>query len=323
MTRPTPPQRYAARVSIIGEDTPVRRALPNRSRRMVGAWCFLDHAGPVQFSPGDGMHVGAHPHIGLQTFTWMIDGEVMHRDSLGYEQVVRPGQVNLMTAGRGIAHSEDSVRDGAPLHAAQLWIALPDAERHRAPAFTNYPTLPTVATGGFTATVLAGTALGQTAPTQVYTPLVGIDLTSTGAAHTTLALDAGFEYGVLVLRGTAVIEGEALGAEELLYFVPGRAALDIRTDGEAQLLLVGGQPFGEEVLLWWNFVARTQAELAQALADWNAQPNTGGRFGTVRPGSPSAALVAPAWTACSCGPAGEGRRALRPIPPSNRLAARN
>jgi len=153
--------------------------------------------------------------------------------------------------------------------------------------------LPAVQAGGFTATVLAGTALGQTAPTQVYSPLVGIDLNCTGAAHTTLPLDAGFEYGLMALRGQAWVEGEPLGPDELLYFAPSRAALDIRAEGAAQLLLVGGAPFGEEVIVWWNFVARTQAELAQALADWNAAPNAGGRFGTVRPGSTAAPLQAP------------------------------
>ncbi len=293
MTAPVAPQRYPARASVIGEGTPIRRALPHRARRLVGAWCFLDHAGPVQFAPGDGLHVGAHPHIGLQTFTWMIEGEVMHRDSLGHEQVVRPGQVNLMTAGRGIAHTEDSVRDGSRMHAAQLWIALPDAERQREPAFAHYPVLPQVPAGGFTATVLAGTALGQTAPTQVYSPLVGIDLTSRGPARASVPLDAGFEHGLMVLRGQALVEGEPLPQDELLYFAPGRTALDIRTNGEAQLLLLGGAPFGEDVIVWWNFVARTQAEMADALADWNAAPNAGGRFGTVRAGSPAAPLGAP------------------------------
>ena len=289
----TDPQRYAARVSIVGDDTPIRRALPHRERRMVGAWCFLDHAGPVQFAADKGLHVGAHPHIGLQTFTWMIEGEVMHRDSLGHEQVVRPGQVNLMTAGRGIAHSEDSVQDGGRLHAAQLWIALPDKERQREPAFRNYPQLPRVPSGGFMATVLAGTALGQTAPTQIYSPLVGIDLNCEQAARTMLALERDFEHGVMVLSGQASVGGETLQPEELLYFPPGRDSLEILADGPAQLLVLGGEPFGEDTVLWWNFVARTQTELAQALVDWNAQPNQGGRFGVVRAGSASKTLVAP------------------------------
>ena len=215
-------QRIVARSAIVGEDTPIRRALPHRDRRMVGAWCFLDHAGPVHFKPGDGLHVGAHPHIGLQTFTWLIEGEVMHRDSLGYEQVIHPGQVNLMTAGRGVAHSEDSVEDGARLHAAQLWIALPEAERRREPAFCNYPELPALERDGFTVTVLAGTALGETSPATIYSPLVGLDLTSRGAAKTVLPLDTAFEYGVMALRGAATVGGEALPTGELLYFAPGR-----------------------------------------------------------------------------------------------------
>jgi len=295
MTSPTPPapQRHAARRSIVGEDTPIARALPNRDRRMVGAWCFLDHAGPLRFAPGKGMHVGAHPHIGLQTFTWMIEGEFLHRDSLGYEQVVRPGQVNLMTAGRGVAHSEDSVHDGASLHAAQLWIALPEAERQREPAFCNYADLPVVQADGFRITVLAGTVLGQTAPTRVYSPLSGADLSCDGPARTTLPLDPTFEYGALVLRGEATLAGERLSADELLFFPAGRHELSLQTDGPAEILLLGGEPFGEAIILWWNFVGRTHQDMEQALADWNAHPNTGGCFGTVRPGCLATPLKAP------------------------------
>jgi redox-sensitive bicupin YhaK (pirin superfamily) len=295
MTSPTPPapQRHAARRSIVGEDTPIARALPNRERRMVGAWCFLDHAGPLRFAPGKGMHVGAHPHIGLQTFTWMIEGEFLHRDSLGYEQIVRPGQVNLMTAGRGVAHSEDSVRDGANLHAAQLWIALPEAERQREPAFCNYADLPVLQADGFRITVLAGTVLGQTAPTRVYSPLCGVDLSCDGPARTTLPLDPAFEYGALVLRGEATLAGERLPADELLFFPAGRHELSLQADGPAEILLLGGEPFGEAIILWWNFVGRTHQDMEQALADWNAHPNTGGCFGTVRPGCLATPLKAP------------------------------
>ena len=288
MTQAPVPQRYSSRLSVIGEDTRVARALPHRARRTVGAWCFLDHAGPVQFAPGKGMHVGAHPHIGLQTFTWLIEGEVVHRDSLGNDQVIRPGQVNLMTAGRGIAHTEDSVTDGVRLHAAQLWIALPESERRRAPAFQNHPELPVIEQGGFRATVLAGTALGQTSPATVYTPLVGIDLAAEGAARTTLPLQADFEYAALVLRGAATVGGAALAPGEWLYFAPGRDALDVQCEAVTQLLLLGGVPFGEDILIWWNFVARTQAEMQTALDDWNA-----GRFAAVRAGSPAAPLHAP------------------------------
>ena len=288
MSAPTP-IRYPSRTSIVGEDTQIRRALPNRERRTVGAWCFLDHLGPVQFAPGKGMHVGPHPHIGLQTFTWMIEGEVVHRDSLGYEQVIRPGQVNLMTAGRGIAHTEDSAQDGAVMHAAQLWIALPDAEKNRAPAFQNYTELPTADAGGWRATVLVGSALGLTAPTQVYSPLVGIDFTAAAAADTVLPLQADFEYGAMVLRGQAELDGEALPTGELLYFPPGRTGLRLRCSAAAQVLLLGGRPLGEPIMVWWNFVARTHEEIQQAADDWNA----GQRFGTVREGSNAHRLTPP------------------------------
>ena len=282
-------ERIIARESIVGTDTKIRRALPHKLRRMVGAWCFLDHAGPVQFNADAGLHVGAHPHIGLQTFTWMIEGEVMHRDSLGHEQVVKPGQVNLMTAGRGIAHSEDSVREGDRLHAAQLWIALPDAERHREPAFRNYPDLPISDQGGFHATLLAGSAFGATSPVEVFSPMLGIDFASETAASTVFACNPAWEYGAMVLEGEANVGGEPLPQGELLYFAPGHEAIAIQSDGKARVLLLGGEPFGEEILLWWNFVARTQAEMEQALADWN----TGERFGTVRAGSTAKPLTAP------------------------------
>src|SRR5437879_5977603 len=176
-------ERIETRAAEVGGGLIVRRALPNRRCRTVGAWCFLDHAGPMEFGRGGGMGVGPHPHIGLQTFTWMVEGTVMHRDSLGNEQLITPGQVNLMTAGRGIAHAEDSDSAGAGrLHAVQLWIALPDAERHRAPAFRNYPQLPLVELGGFRVRVLAGSAFGNTSPAEVYSPLVGRDLAAAGPA---------------------------------------------------------------------------------------------------------------------------------------------
>src|SRR3546814_740358 len=194
---------------------------------MVGAWCFLDHAGPVNYRRGEGLAVGPHPHIGLQTFTWMIEGEVMHRDSLGYAQVIRPGQVNLMTAGRGIAHAEDATSD-APgvLHAAQLWIALPDSERQREPVFAHHPLLPTVDRDGFRVSVLAGSALGEISPVEVFTPLVCLDLSAAAAAHTSLPLDRRFEHAVMVLQGADQVGGESLGPAPLLYLGSGREGID-------------------------------------------------------------------------------------------------
>lgn len=149
-------QRIASRLTDVG-GIPVARAIPVKERRTIGPWCFLDHIGPTRFAPGaPGMDVGPHPHIALQTFTWMLEGEILHRDSLGSKQVIRPGQVNLMTAGRGIAHTEESVPNQPDLHAAQLWIALPEADQHTPPRFDHYPTLPRWQQGEITLTLLIG-----------------------------------------------------------------------------------------------------------------------------------------------------------------------
>jgi hypothetical protein len=231
----------------------------------------------------------------------MIEGEVVHRDSLGNEQLITPGQVNLMTAGEGIAHAEDSAPGRAGrLHAAQLWIALPEGERRRPPAFRNYPRLPLVKSGGFEVRVLAGRAFGQVSPAEVYSPLVGLDLAAAGAAALSVPLTASFEHAALALSGAASVAGEALTPGTLLYFGPGREELALRTEAAARILLIGGTPFGEEILVWWNFVARTREEIAAATRDWNA----GRRFGTVR-GSPSPPLVAPDVAGLN----------LRPAPP--------
>src|SRR6202165_717467 len=234
-------ERIETRTAEIGGGLIIRRALPSRRRRMVGAWCFLAHAGPMEFGRGGGMGVGPHPHIGLQTFTWMIEAAVMHRDSLGNEQLITPGQVNLMTAGRGIAHAEDSdSAAGGRLHAVQLWIALPDAERHRAPAFRNYPDLPLVELGGFSVRVLAGSALGHTSPAEVYSPLVGLDLAAAGPARVSVPLTASFEHAALVLSGAAMLEDEALTPGTLLYLGSARERLPPRCGGGGGVLLVGG-----------------------------------------------------------------------------------
>ncbi len=282
-------ERLATRNTLVGESLPIRRALPTKGRRMIGAWCFLDHAGPVTLDNDQDFRVGPHPHIGLQTFTWMIEGEILHRDSLGYQQVLRPGQVNLMTAGQGISHSEEAIPGQTRLHLAQLWIALPDAHRHTVPAFQHYPTLPVLQQGGFTVTVLAGTFLEQTSPVQVYSPMTGIDLTSTGTAETQMTLNPLFEHGALVLDGEVTLQGESLEPGTLLYMNPGLTQLHLKTSAAARVLLLGGEPFNEQVVLWWNFVARNEAEIIQATNDWNTQS---GRFGEVK-GYEGERLVAP------------------------------
>jgi len=300
-------ERIESRASTIGGGLTIRRALPNMRRRLVGAWCFLDHAGPLEFPPGNGLRVGPHPHIGLQTFTWMIQGEVVHRDSLGNEQLITPGQVNLMTAGGGISHAEDSAAPQGKsdrLHAVQLWIALPETHRHRAPAFRNYPDLPLIESGGFSVRVLAGSALGRTSPAEVFSPLVGLDLSAPAAARLALPLTNSFEHAALVLEGEADVSGEKLAPGTLLYVGIGRDSIDISCERAARLILIGGAAFHEEILLWWNFVARHPEEIQQATREWNA----GQRFGSVR-GSPSPPLVAPS-------PEGLGLRATAPKPPS-------
>lgn len=286
-------QRIATRDAVLGEGMTIRRALPSRQRRMVGAWCFLDHFGPVDVSSGDGLRVGPHPHIGLQTVTWPLQGEILHRDTLGYAQVIRPGQLNVMTAGRGIAHSEESPKDRPTgLHGAQLWIALPDTDRHCEPAFDHHPQLPILQRDGVTITVLAGDVFGEHSPAKIYTPLIGLDLAMPGATAITLPLLPEFEYGVLVLEGEALIEDAPLAIGTFLYLGCGRPSLQLRAPTPARVLLVGGTPFGEEVLLWWNFVARSKAEISAANADWEA-----GRFGEVR-GYPGVRIPAPPlpWT---------------------------
>jgi redox-sensitive bicupin YhaK (pirin superfamily) len=282
-------EKIVARQSTIGEGLVIRRALPSPGRRMIGAWCFLDHAGPMHYGPNEGLQVGPHPHIGLQTFTWMIEGQVMHRDSLGYEQIIRPRQVNLMTAGRGIVHAEDAV-DNQPgkLHAAQLWIALPAAERHREPSFDHYPELPFVIQDNVCITILAGDYLGKTSPVKLYSPLLGLDITTSGHVETKLLLKPEFEHGALVLSGQATMAGERLTPGTLLYLGTQRDQLSLECDEECKILLLGGKPFQEDILVWWNFVARTQAEIEVAITQWNQ----GQFFGEVK-GSPSSRLNAP------------------------------
>ena len=299
------------RDALLGEGMTIRRALPSAQRRMIGAWCFLDHFGPVDATRGEGLRVGPHPHTALQTFTWPLAGEILHRDSLGYEQIIRPGQVNLMTAGRGISHSEESPSQRAPqLHGAQLWIALPDAMRHCEPAFEHYPELPVVERDGFRITVLVGEAFGERAPTRVFSPMLALDLTSNGEAAATLALPADFEFGALMLEGQGCVDGQNVKVGQLLYLGSGRDRLPLRNaepDSAFRLLLIGGAPFGEEILMWWNFVGRSRSELAQAVIDWNAGDP---RFGSVR-GYAGERLVAPAtpWPVSRAGEGGAASEA--------------
>ncbi|MEU8818728.1 pirin family protein [Actinoplanes sp. NPDC048796] len=247
----------------------VTRLLPAKGRRMVGAWCFLDAYGPVDLTGTPGMRVAPHPHTGLQTVTWLLAGEVLHRDILGSVQEIRPGQLNLMTAGRGIAHSEETPAGHSPiLHGVQLWVALPHAVRDMAPAFAHHDDLPVVTRDGLAVTVLMGSFEGVTSPAVTHTPLIGAELSLDAGAEVDLPLDPAFEYALLTLDGAPTVDGTTLKPGPLLYAGDGRRSLRLSASSASRLLLLGGEPFAERLVMWWNFVARDHDEIVQMRADW-------------------------------------------------------
>ncbi|MFI5653178.1 pirin family protein [Streptomyces anulatus] len=263
----------------LGEGTEVRRLLPNLGRRMVGAWAFVDHYGPDDIADEPGMQVPPHPHMGLQTVSWLHDGEVLHRDSLGSLQTVRPRELGLMTSGRAISHSEESPKEHARLlHGAQLWVALPDAHRSIEPHFQHHTDLPVVTAPGVTATVILGELDGAVSPGTSYTPIVGADVTLAGGAEARLPLDPDFEYAVLSMSGEAEVDGVRVLPGSMLYLGCGRTELPLRGVSDAGLMLLGGEPFEEELVMFWNWIGRSGEEIAQARKDWEE----GSRFGEVK-----------------------------------------
>lgn len=270
-------ESYRSRETSLGS-LPIRRALPVRDRRLIGPWCFLDRYGPLAFTDQKPMDVAPHPHIGLQTVSWLLDGEVVHHDSLGFEAVVRPGGVNVMTSGIGIAHSEETPKQNrGRLDGVQLWIALPEAQRHTDPTFQHVAHVPQVELHGGLAQVFAGELEGTSSPAKVWSDLVGIDLRVHKGSTVRLPTAPAREYGILVLSGDAEIEGRPLETDTMYYFGRGRAELPLRSVEGARLLVIGGVPFREPVLMWWNFLAGTPEEIATARADWEE----GRRFGSV------------------------------------------
>ncbi|MFG3305425.1 pirin family protein [Streptomyces wuyuanensis] len=262
----------------LGESTEVRRLLPNLGRRMVGAWCFVDHYGPDDIADEPGMQVPPHPHMGLQTVSWLHEGEVLHRDSVGSLQTIRPRELGLMTSGRAISHSEESPKSHARfLHGAQLWVALPDAHRHVEPHFQHHAELPHVTAPGLTATVILGELDGAVSPGSAYTPIVGADLALARGTETGIPLVPDFEYAVLSMSGEAHVDGVPLLPGSMLYLGCGRRELPVRAESDAGLMLLGGEPFEEELIMWWNFIGRTQEEIETARDDWMK----GSRFGEV------------------------------------------
>ncbi|MBW3605681.1 MAG: pirin family protein [Actinobacteria bacterium] len=269
----------------------IARVLPTKGRRTVGAWCFTDLILPADAVDPDPMEVGPHPHIGLATVTWLLDGEAVHSDSLGTEQAIRPGQLSLMTAGHGIAHAE--LGAPAPLRGVQLWIAQPDATRHGAAAFEHHAELPRVDLDNAEATVLIGALGDAMSPARADTPLVGAEVTLR-AGTTRVPTRCAFEYAVVPLDGTIKV-GDHIVEHGWLALVPPDAAsipIDATADG-ARCMVLGGAPLGTPVLMWWNFVGRDRDEITAAWQSWRNHDDD--RFGPVRSQLGRIDAPAPPW----------------------------
>lgn len=286
---PDPQGRGGAAVEIItSRDVPlggpramtVKRTLPQRKRSLIGAWCFVDHYGPDDVSVSGGMDVAPHPHTGLQTVSWLFEGNVTHHDSGDNHAVVRPGEVNLMTAGAGICHSEVSTQDTTVLHGVQLWTVLPDAVRestgrrfdHHVPEPVEFP--------GGSALVFLGSLLGSSSPVSTFSPLLGAELRLDPGAELALDVDPAYEHGLLVDSGDVTLEGVVVEPTALAYTGVGEERLTVRNTGStpARCILIGGEPFGEEIVMWWNFIGRTHDEIARYRDQWQAESE---RFGAV------------------------------------------
>jgi redox-sensitive bicupin YhaK (pirin superfamily) len=300
-TRPVH-ELFAGREVVLGESTKVRRLLPNLGRRLVGPWCFVDHYGPDDISTSPGMQVPPHPHCGLQTVSWVLAGEVHLQVSLGSVQLISPGQLWLLTAGVGIAHAERSpVPHPALLHGVQLWVALPDGSRTVAPAWDHHAMLPVLTEPGARTTVIMGELAGAVSPGRTYAPMVGADVALDADGEVLLPLEPGFEYALLAMSGSVAVENATLTVGSMLYLGCGRRDLRLHAPAGARALLLGGVPFEERILMWWNFLARDHDEIEAARADWMNQE----RFGVVR--DAGAPLPAPPLPAGRLRPRGRER----------------
>jgi redox-sensitive bicupin YhaK (pirin superfamily) len=257
----------------------VRRTLPQRERSLIGAWCFADHYGPHDVRDGPGMDVPPHPHTGLQTVSWLFEGEVEHRDSAGVHAMVRPGELNLMTAGAGICHSEVSTVSTTVLHGVQLWVALPDADRDAARDFAHYAPEPLVVPGAVLR-VFLGELAGSRSPVHTFTPLLGAQVDIEPGARLALDIDPSFEYGVLLDQGQLETADAVLDVADLAFQPTGCDTLHLHNpgDGTARAIVLGGPPFGEELVMWWNFVGRSHDDIATYRKLWEARD---ARFGDV------------------------------------------
>lgn len=256
----------------------VRRTLPHRDRSFVGAWCFVDHYGPDDVASTGGMHVPPHPHSALQTVSWLFEGEVEHHDSGGWHAVVRPGEVNLMTAGDGIAHSEVSTEGTKTLHGVQLWVVLPEADRDLPRSLQHHAAPEVELAGGVHGRVFIGSVGVQTSPIETATPLLGAEIRLESGAEWQVSVDPSFEHAVLLDSGDLTVEGEQVGAGALAVVDPGSEELCLRSTDGARLILIGGTPYDEEIVMWWNFIGRDHDEIAALREQWQEQSE---RFGQV------------------------------------------
>lgn len=283
-----------SRSAQVGEHR-VRRALPRRERRTVGAWCFVDHMGPATVTDPATMGIGPHPHTGLQTVTWLLSGELRHKDSLGSDQVIRPGQLNLMTAGDGVAHAEEANDFRGRFQGVQLWVAQPEATRHGDAAFEHHAELPRFDLDHGVASVLVGASGGVTSPARRDTDHLGVDL-DLAAGSSVLGLDPGHEHALVVVEGAVWVGGMSDGTVvepgHLTYLGAGRDELALTVRERARALLIGGTPFESPIVMWWNFVARSRDEVSAAQRAWNADD---GRFGTVDSVLDRIAAPTPPW----------------------------
>jgi quercetin 2,3-dioxygenase len=276
----------------------VRRSLPQRAVSLIGAWCFVDHYGPDNVSRTGGMSVPGHPHTGLQTVSWLFTGEVEHRDTTGTHAFVRPGQLNLMTAGSGIAHSEYSTPGTTVLHGVQLWIALPEADRFAAPGFAHYEP-PVIDVGGTRTLVFAGSLFGQTSPVPMHSALVGAEVTLAAGHSLDVEVNARHEHGFLCDTGSVAVGGAVAQPGEIVFHPAGATAITLKASPAepTRVLVLGGEPFGERIVMWWNFIGRSHDEVVGFREDWQRQRadrarSAPGRYG-VFPGAWADTLPAP------------------------------
>jgi redox-sensitive bicupin YhaK (pirin superfamily) len=275
MMEATPTLITDAHVHDLGDGFMVRRMLPVPQARHVGPFVFFDHVGPATFSAGKGMDVRPHPHIGLATVTWLFDGAIRHRDSLGSLADIRPGEVNWMTSGRGIVHSERTPpqerQDGHRLHGIQVWVALPQADAEVVPEFHHHDrdALPQIRRSGVEAVLIAGSAYGKRSPVKVFAPMFFLEVSLDADAELALPQEHA-ERGVHVVEGAVQWGGLDVGANEMAVQA-GPSAPSLRALEATRLMLFGGAPLDGERHLWWNFVASTRERIEQAKADWQAQ----------------------------------------------------